>query len=471
MKEILDLDATSLAKKIKARELSSLEATQTYIEHLERANPKINALIEKRFEQAIAEAKQCDEQINEEVGLLHGVPISMKESFHVAGMKTTGGLFARQNRIEKEDAEVVSRLKREGAIILGKTNTPTLCFCQETNNKLYGRTNNPWNLERTAGGSSGGEGALIAIGGAAVGVGSDIGGSIRFPAHFNGVIGFKSGAHQVSQEGHFAYIEDPYQQEMLGMGALAKSVSDAKLIHHIIQKVTPSTPDLSQFQFYIPPPHPSFPVNSETAQLLDQVRSFYDDSYYVSEEQPPYLEQVALLWQWIMSIDGAKSIAQAAFEDQKRSVSGEWLKEKLFRSSDYHAYLTWALIGANLFKPSPKQMEQLKKELAQAKQAMETYLKNRILILPVYHCAAPLHGQVYKEIFSIRKTYLKYLPYVALANTLGLPSLTIPVGVDQEGMPIALQWITACGQEEALFFFSKLAEEAFRGYVRCTLYD
>ena len=108
-------------------------------------------------------------------------------------------------------------------------------------------------------------------------------------------------------------------------------------------------------------------------------------------------------------------MAQAAFEDQKKSVTGEWLKEKLFRNSDYHAYLTWALIGANLFKPSPKQMEQLKKELAQAKQAMETYLKNRILILPVYHCAAPLHGQVYKEIFSIRKTYLKYLPYVALA--------------------------------------------------------
>ncbi len=471
MKEILDLDATSLAQKIKARELSSFEATRTYIEHLERANPKINALVEERFEQAIAEAKKCDEQTKEDVGLLHGVPISMKESFHVAGMKTTGGLLARKNHIEKEDAEVVHRLKKEGAIILGKTNTPTLCFCQETDNKLYGRTNNPWNLERTAGGSSGGEGALIAIGGAAVGVGSDIGGSIRFPAHFNGVVGFKSGAHQVSQEGHFLYIEDPYQQEMLGMGALAKSVADAELIHRIIQKEPSQTPDLSQFQFHIPPPHPLFPVNTETTQLLDQVRTFYADSYHVSEKQPPYLEQVALLWQWIMSIDGAKSVAQAAFENQKKSVTGEWLKEKLFHNSDYHAYLTWALIGANLFQPGSKQMEQLKKELTEAKQAMEAYLKNRILILPVYHCAAPSHGQVYKEIFSIRKTYLKYLPYVALANTLGLPSLTLPVGVDQEGMPIALQWITACGQEEALFFFARLAEEDFRGYVRCTFYD
>ena len=127
----------------------------------------------------------------------------MKESFHVEGMRTTGGLLNRKESIQDADAEVVRKLRNEGAIILGKTNTPALCFCQETDNKLYGRTNNPWDLTRTAGGSSGGEGVLIAIGGAAVGLGSDIGGSIRLPSHFNGVVGFKSGNSQVSSVGVF----------------------------------------------------------------------------------------------------------------------------------------------------------------------------------------------------------------------------------------------------------------------------
>src|SRR5699024_11086350 len=125
-------------------------------------------------------------------------PISIKESFNVSGMKTTGGIIHRQDIIKSRDAITVQKLKDAGAIVLCKTNTPALCFCQETDNKLYGRTNNPWNIKHTAGGSSGGEAALLSVGGAAVGLGSDIGGSIRFPSHFNGVVGFKSGKNEVS---------------------------------------------------------------------------------------------------------------------------------------------------------------------------------------------------------------------------------------------------------------------------------
>src|SRR5699024_8066190 len=125
-------------------------------------------------------------------------------------------------------------LKKAGAIILGKTNTPSLCFCQETENKLYGRTNNPWDVTRTAGGSSGGEGALIAAGGAAAGIGSDIGGSIRFPSHFNGVVGFKPGKYQVSPNGHFPSENTPLQERMLGIGPMGKSVRDIALLYDVI---------------------------------------------------------------------------------------------------------------------------------------------------------------------------------------------------------------------------------------------
>ena len=197
---LLDMDASELARMIANREITSREATESFIDHIKKVNPSLNFLVEDRFVNALEEADEADRQIaeNKARGKLFGVPISMKESFHVNEMKTTGGLLNRKDAIQKSDAEIVVKLKGEGAIILGKTNTPELCFCQETDNKLYGRTNNARDSSRTAGGSSGGEAVMISVGGAAAGIGSDIGGSIRFPSHFNGVIGFKSGNSQVS---------------------------------------------------------------------------------------------------------------------------------------------------------------------------------------------------------------------------------------------------------------------------------
>ncbi|HZK44386.1 MAG TPA: amidase, partial [Syntrophomonadaceae bacterium] len=233
---LLDMDATELAEKIASRDISSLEATNTYIEHLEKINPDINCLVENRYFKAKYEAKETDEKLEkgESGGKLFGVPISMKESFDVAGMKTTGGLPYRKYMVEEQDAEIVGRLKEEGAIILGKTNTPVLCYCQETDNKLFGLSKNPWDITRTTGGSSGGEAALIAAGGAAVGIGADVGGSIRFPSHFNGVVGFKSGDNQVSQTGSFPPMGHPLQKQMFGIGAIAKSVRDARMINEIL---------------------------------------------------------------------------------------------------------------------------------------------------------------------------------------------------------------------------------------------
>ncbi len=233
---ILDMDATELAEHIKAWLITSIQAVETYISHLSLVQPMINCLTQERFNEARQEAKAIDERVQEGDidGKLLGVPMSVKDNFHVKGMATTSGLTYRKNIIETEDADVIARLKQEGAVILGKTNTPSLCFCQETDNKLHGRTNNPWDLTRTAGGSSGGEGALIAAGGAAIGIGADIGGSIRFPSHFNGIVGFKSGNSQISSKGNFPAITYKEQERMLGIGAMAKSVRDAQLLHSIL---------------------------------------------------------------------------------------------------------------------------------------------------------------------------------------------------------------------------------------------
>lgn len=470
---ILDIGATRLAELIQSGQVSSSVATETYIEHLQRANPKLNCLVEDRFAEARREAQRCDElrAQGDVSGRLFGVPISMKEAFDVAGMKTTGGLVHRREHLASADAEVVARLKREGAIILGKTNTPTLCYCQESDNKLYGRSNNPWDLTRTTGGSSGGEAALIAIGGAAVGVGSDIGGSIRFPAHFNGVVGFRSGNRQVSQVGHFPFTEDPWQERMLGMGAISKSVDDAELINEIIAEVTPQQVDVEQFQVIVPPPDPRYPMGAETAQLLTDIRNLFSQTQSVTDAPPPFFEKMALWWQLIMSVDGGASIAQTAFEGKTSRVLTEYVKEVTRGSSLYHRYLTWALIGAKLFQPSRKVWSGLLGDLQRADEQVAAYLQDRVLVIPVYHRGALTHGGVYKEIFSIRKTYQRYMPYVAMVNVLGLPALTVPVGTDEAGMPVAVQVVGSVGNERALFHVGRMVEENFRGYVRCAAYD
>ncbi|WP_270180508.1 amidase [Alkalihalobacillus sp. CinArs1] len=471
---LVDLDAVSLSKKIASREVSSSQVVKTYIDQLKSINPTLNCLVEDRFDKALEEAKLADYTLatKKAEGRLFGVPISVKECFHVEGMYTTGGLSYRTTHREKQDAHVVKRLKDEGAIILGKSNTPQLCFCQETDNKHYGRTNNPWDITRTAGGSSGGEASLIAAGGAAVGIGSDIGGSIRIPAHFNGVIGFKSGNRQVSHEGTFPFVHIREQERMLGIGAISKSVRDARLINQIISDERSETSSLDEFKLVFPTPHHRIPINRETFQLLSSIRDTFTEEIDTEQNNPPFFNEAALLWQQIMSIDGGASLAKLMSEDGSAVPIAEYMKEKFFKTSSVHSYLSWALIGAKLFKPNRKQTDNIIMMITRGEDLIQEYLDRRILVLPVYHTPAPLHGELYQEIFSIRRTFLNYMPYVAYANVWGLPSLVVPIGTSkEEGLPIGVQLVSRNGNEEALFQMGEKLEEKFGGYRRCDAFD
>lgn len=464
---VLDADATTLGEMIREQEISSVDATKIYIEHIKEMNPSINFLVEERFSAALVEAENADRQIanNEAYGQLFGVPMSMKESFHVEGMRTTGGLVHRRGAVQTVDAEVVRKLKQEGAIILGKTNTPELCFCQETDNKLYGRTNNPRDFTRTVGGSSGGEAAMIAIGAAAAGIGSDIGGSVRFPSHFNGVVGFKSGRAQVSAEGSYPAEEDELQSRMLGIGPITKTVRDAKLIYNIIAKKKSEEQSCEKFSINILPVT-DYPLSKETIMLLETVGNLLETRYSTERNAPPYFNESASLWQEIMSINGAAMARKEAFGEKKISPLGSFLTEKLGGKAENHRYLSWALIGASLFKPNYKRVEEIRDYIADGDTVLEDYLNERILLFPVYHSSAPKHGVVYEEIFSIRKTFKKYMPYIAYANVWGLPSLTIPIGEDVNGMPIGLQLMSKNGNEDALFQLGAQIEKELSAYER-----
>lgn len=473
--DILSMDASTLSRHIQNRNLSIEYATRTFIAHIEAINKDLNAVVETRFTEAIAEAKEKDAALNTtdfNTRPLFGVPMSVKESINVKQMQTTGGLIHRKDIIMSEDAVVIEKLKAAGAIILCKTNTPTLCFCQETDNKLFGKTNNAWSKKHTAGGSSGGEAALIATGGVAFGLGSDIGGSIRFPSHFNGIYGFKPGKYQVSTVGHFPADESiPLQERMSSIGPMGKSVADLELIYNIISDVNIHKRYYEKMDIEILKPDNVFPLGPETSQILSDINEFLSSYFQVEESIPPYFNDSAILWQEIMSINGAKHIKQLAFNSDKPNLWKHFAMERMTHKSPIHNYLTWALIGANMFKPSNQRVREIEAFIDEGDFVLNNYFKNKMMILPVYHQAALEHGQLYKEIFSIKKTYQKFMPYTAYANVWGLPSLTIPIRKNDKGLPIGVQIVSISGNEEEIFAIGALLEEKFQGYERSTIYD
>src|SRR5260221_14351964 len=200
---LTSLSAPELANMIACGDLSSVEAVEAHIERIERVNPGLNAVVVKRYDAARAEARQADERrANGEVlGPLHGVPITIKESLDLIDTPSTFGLQSRGRILARQNDLYLARMRKAGAIILGKTNVAQLLYYIESDNPVYGRTNNPWNLDRSPGGSSGGQAAIIAAGGSPMGLGTDIGGSIRVPATFCGIAGLKPTAGRTPDAG------------------------------------------------------------------------------------------------------------------------------------------------------------------------------------------------------------------------------------------------------------------------------
>src|SRR5699024_1636721 len=175
------------------------------------------------------------------------------------------------------------------------------------------------------------------------------------------------------------------------------------------------------------------------------------DAFGATPAIPPYFHESALLWQEIMSIDGAKTIQRIAFKNDRSHPLSAYIKERTFATASVHKYLSWAITGASFFKPSSKRRQKINAMLKQGDKQLGSYSHKRLLIVPLDHPDAITPGNVYREIFSIKKTFLQYMPYVAYANAWGLPSLTVPVGTDENDMPIGVQIISSNGNEEAIF--------------------
>ncbi len=245
--------ASELLAQLAAKQISSVEVLQHFITRIEAHDGAINAVVVRDFDRALACAREADLRRQcgrpDALGRLHGLPLTVKESFDIAGLRTTWGMRSRAGHRADADADAVSRLVAEGAIVFGKTNVPEgLADCQ-TANPLYGRTNNPWDLTRTCGGSSGGSAAALAAGFTCAELGSDLAGSLRTPAHFCGVYSHKPSYGLVSQIGH-ALDADTTPSDLTVIGPMARSASDLRLLFNCI--AGPGEPEATGWRLALP---------------------------------------------------------------------------------------------------------------------------------------------------------------------------------------------------------------------------
>ena len=226
--QITRLSATEIGSRIASRSVSAREVVEAHLERIEEINPRLNAVVQICGDRALEEADMADKEISDgnRTGALHGVPMTLKDSLDTEGVISTWGTLGRKGYVPDKDAVLVSRLRREGAILLGKTNTPELTLAADTNNLVYGRTANPYDEALSPGGSSGGAAAIIASAGSPFDIGSDTGGSIRIPSHCCGIAGIKPTSGRVPRTGHCISYALGAGESLTQNGPMARRVGD-----------------------------------------------------------------------------------------------------------------------------------------------------------------------------------------------------------------------------------------------------
>jgi Asp-tRNA(Asn)/Glu-tRNA(Gln) amidotransferase A subunit family amidase len=447
-----------MASMVRDGAISPVELVESHLTQIAAQNPRLNAFVTVLAPEARAGAKRAEAAVmhGESLGLLHGVPVTVKDSFDMAGLPTLCGSRFREGHKAAQDATAVARLRAAGAIILGKTNTPELLSSYETDNFITGRTNNPWNLERTPGGSSGGEAAAIASFCSAGGIGSDGGGSIRVPAHFCGIVGLKPTPGRVPATGHFPAMINPGGLLSVA-GPLARSAEDVRLLFAALAGYD------SQDPFSAPVP---LRPPSEVGLRVGVVEQFYDVPV-----QPEIRATVRAAADTLTRI----AIAAELFQPQglERAPNLWWfffgqlpapLTRQMLqgREADAHWTATEFLTGA-LEQPAPT-VEQLLSNLAKRDRMRASLLRQMeefpVLLMPPCGVTAFPHRsrrwRVGEEELGLFQAMMPATPF----NLLGLPAIVIPFGVSSEGLPIGIQLVGRPYEEELIVDLAVRLEKA-----------
>jgi fatty acid amide hydrolase 2 len=451
MNELLLLSGSALAARIRRREVSSAEVVEAHIRQIERVNPALNAVVRPRFDAAREEAREADRALREgrpDLGPFHGVPCSIKESFAVRGMPNTSGLVAREGRLAEADAVTVARLRRAGSIVLGVTNVSELCMWMESNNRVYGRCNNPYDQARTAGGSSGGEGAIIGAGGTPYGLGADIGGSIRMPAFFNGVFGHKPSGGLVPNAGQHPSAS-PGLEHFVCTGPLARRAED---LHPLLQVLLhgderasalkdPATADLRSLNVFFIEDDGRHRVDPELLRAQERAAAaLAARGATVKRADLPDFKHAVEIWGSAVGEAGGPTFAELMGEGTPVPAGRELLRWLLGRSPHTFPAVALALLE-KLQKAVPAGHTQrflaLRHRLKQ--QTIDLLGPNGVLLYPPHPLPAPRHiGPLLHPLRWV---------YTAIFNVLELPVTAVPMGLSREGLPLGVQVASIPGND------------------------
>ena len=460
MNELTFLPAVVMAEQIRKRQISPVALIEAHLAQIEKLNPKLNAFCYTDAEGARRAAQDAETALmqKETLGPLHGIPVSIKSSFEVSGMRCESGTRLRAGFVPAQDAPLVARLRAAGAIVLGVTNTPELLMAWETDNLLCGRTNNPWDLERTAGGSSGGEAAAIAAGMSAGGVGSDGGGSIRVPAHFSGICGLKPTPGRIPATGHFPVSAGPFA--LIGVvGPIARTVADLKVLFEVMQG-----PDIGDT--CAAPVPMRWPGKDETKKL--RIGYFEDDGrtsvtaetraavrlaaeglrnagFQVERFRPEGLEQARLIW-WKFFVVAGGMVLRPMFKGRQADLS-PILKQFLELSASEPALTADTLLDA-----------WIQRDLLRA-QFFAQMRQYPILLCPAAAIPAFRHGERSWQVEDRTVHYLDAWSYTEFFSLLGNPAAVVPVGRSPEGLPIGVQIVGRPWEEEQVLAVAAALEK------------
>jgi amidase len=444
--------AVALAHAVRARELSSEEITGAFLDRIEEVNPTINAVVQLAAEEALARARDADAAVarGDELGPLHGVPITLKDSIDTAGIISTGGTLGRASHVPEEDATVAARLRAAGAVLLGKTNTPELTASYETNNLVYGETHNPYDLTRSPGGSSGGAAAILAAGGSALDIGSDTGGSIRVPSHCCGTCGLKPTSGRVPRTGHIVGFGG-FLDFITQLGPMARYVEDLALTFPIIAGVDWRDPAIVPMPVRDPGAvnvadlrvsfHTDNGIATPTPETVEAVRraarSLVADGGTVDETRPESIETTYDIIHALWEADGGDSIRKALARAGTTEHSLDWLP--------------------GLGPVSMKEFGDLLDRWDAFRVKMTGFLESYDVILsPVNGSPALPHSEFdgLDPRFSYTQTY----------NLTGWPVVVVRAGTSPEGLPIGIQVVARPWREDVALAVARRLEQTVGGF-------
>lgn len=484
MNELLKLSSFALAQKIAMGEVTPTEAVEVYIAQIEKVNPALNALVEDDFIKARLTAAEQTERLRkskDNLPPLFGVPFTIKEMLAVQGMKRTGGSIHHCHDVMDYDSTSVARLKAAGAIPLGTTNVPELGFWFETNNPVYGCTNNPYDLKRTCGGSSGGEAALLGAGASSFGIGSDIGGSLRMPAFFCGVFAHKPSPGLIPLTGHFPYQREDFKNVLKDdkapytvLGPITRKAVDLYPLMTIMMgadgydsatKENPSLQkpvhDWSGKKVYLCPSpafHGARRIDTELSQQVKNCGKLFEElGANVYELDPRFFTRATKLWFSALKKTKTKNFHEMLFGENTNTNIGKEIFKIAFGKGNY----TFPNIMTSLLERLDVNAGDTEKNIAELdkmKKDLEALLgEDGILILPPHSRVAPKHRAPLWSPFDFIST--------GIFTTLGMPSTVIPTGLNDQGLPLGVQVVAKEMNDHLTLGCAEFLETTFGGWT------